>query len=111
MVKAERANILEQLSSPGFVRPTIKGLKYPVDQHIGESEYVTDDSDEFIRIASERLTYVHRLDHTPEVVDWATTELEFALEHLDTAGKFQEYATKRVNAWMALGHEPVETWS
>jgi len=102
--------MLDVLSSPGFIRPTITGLRSPTNEHIGECACLTDDSDEVIRIASERLTYVHRLDHTPGVHDWAIEELEFALNHLDTAGKFQEYATKKVNAWMALGHEPVETW-
>jgi hypothetical protein len=102
---------MEELRAPGFVRPTAAGLRFEVRDYIGECQFVYQD-ESIIQDALKRLTYVHRIDHTPEVDDWAVEELLFRLDHLEeSSNKGQEHAIHRINAWMALGHEDTpETW-
>jgi len=99
MLRAERDHMLEIMSGPGYVRPTISGLRLPIDWHIGECEYLTDDSDEVIRSASERLTFVHRVDHTPEVDNWGLEELDFTVRHIEKLSGFQQAILGKMRLW------------
>jgi hypothetical protein len=99
MIRAEQETIREAMSSPGYIRPTIPGLRLATHADIGESQYVTDDSAEVIRIASERLTYCHRIDHSPVVDDWALEELDFAVRHIERLGPYHVQALGKMRLW------------
>lgn len=80
------------------------------DIHVADCAFVHQD-ESVIRDALKRLTYVHRVDHTPGVDDWAVEELLFRLDHIEEFSKGQDHAIHKVNAWMALDHENTpETW-
>lgn len=90
------------MTGPGFIRPTEKGLRLPVEADIGECQYVKHDTDEVVRSASERLTYAHRVDNSPLIDDWAVEELDFHVRHVEKLSGFQVQALSRIKRWMAL---------
>ena len=106
----ERTRQAQMAIGPGYVSPSpAMWLSHEIE--VGDSQYVKQDQS-VIRDALKRLTYVHRVDHTPEVDDWAFTELLFRLDNIEDLSAQQAAAIHRVNAWMALGNEnPSETWS
>jgi hypothetical protein len=80
------------------------------DIHVADCAFIHQD-ESVIQDALKRLTYVHRVDHTPEVDDWAVEELLFRLDHIEELSGQQITAIHRMNAWMALDHENTpETW-
>ena len=105
----ERVRQAEMAVGPGYVTPS-PAMWLSSDVYVGDSQYIHQD-ESVIRDALKRLTYVHRVDHTPEVDDWAITELLFRVDHIEELSGQQTAAIHRVNAWMALDHENApETW-
>lgn len=93
----------------GFIRASPAAFLL-AETHVGECAFIQQD-ESVVQDALKRLTYVHRVDHTPEVDDWAMEELMFSLDHIDELSGYQATAIHKMNNWMALGLEnTTETW-
>jgi hypothetical protein len=101
-LKQRDAWMKEELAKPGTIRPAGSALRMDVRAHIEDFAYVEQD-DSIIQDALQRLTYAHRLDHTPKVECWAFEELELSLSRFGST-RFERAVIARVQQQVELGY-------